>query len=141
MHPGLVDAACSSFGDDMANVSKTAFLNTFNEAVDNKLNNTSPKKKMDEGARVPVQGKEADALIKRLDNALSKQDISPQVAWKKADSDGNGVVTVHELKASLQVFLEGEEALTPADFRMIMMAFDTNRNGRIEEDEFIRLME
>lgn len=66
--------------------------------------------------------------------------MSAQVAFKKADADNNGVVTVAELKSALQIFLQGEE-IKPAEFKMILMALDTNRNGRVEQQEFIQVMD
>ena len=40
------------------------------------------------------------------------------------------------MKNAIQTLLPTDE-IKPADFKMLMMAFDVNRNGRIEEDEFI----
>ena len=34
-----------------------------------------------------------------------------------------------------------EESITPADIKMTMIAFDVNRNGSIDEDEFIKCIE
>lgn len=51
--------------------------------------------------------------------------------------NSNGVITPDELRIAIKNLLPDDE-LTPADFKMTMLAFDTNRNGRIDEDEFIK---
>lgn len=76
------------------------------------------------------------SLLQRLDNALAKQGVTPEDAFKKADTDSNGVVIVSELKSALEFFLPGEE-IKPADLKMMMIALDTNKNGRIEQSEFV----
>ena len=43
---------------------------------------------------------------------------------------------VDELRQVLKRFLPDDD-ITPADFKLLMLAFDTNRNGRIDENEFI----
>lgn len=98
--------------------------------------NSKGSQKQPATAVIPINKKEADSLIKKLDNALLKQGISPLAAFKKADVDGNGVILVTELKTAIQLFVPSE-AIKPAEFKMLMMAFDVNRNGRIEQQEFI----
>lgn len=76
LNPGLVDAACNSFGADGQMVTKAAFLNTFNEVIDSRMNSNSTPVKTharqpsSESAGVPVQGQEADSLLKKLDTAM-----------------------------------------------------------------------
>ena len=125
-------------------VSKATFVNTFDESIDKSMKtipnsanlNPSKSRPATASAVIPIKGNEADMLIRKLDNVMLKQGISPLVAFKKADADGNGVIQVNELKNAIQTLLPTDE-IKPADFKMLMMAFDVNRNGRIEEDEFI----
>jgi hypothetical protein len=71
VNPALVDAACSSFGNDSTMVTKATFVNTFDETFDKNLNKTSVNAKSTTGntasAVIPLDKKEADLLIKRLD--------------------------------------------------------------------------
>ncbi len=41
-----------------------------------------------------------------------------------------------KLKPALQMFLPGEE-IKPAEFKMICLALDVNRNGQVDEKEFV----
>lgn len=77
------------------------------------------------------------SLIRKLDNALLRQKLSPFDAFHAADLNKNGLITVDELKLVLKKMLP-DHALTPADLKMTMVAFDTNRNGSIDENEFIK---
>ena len=47
------------------------------------------------------------------------------------------MITCDELKLAIKNLLP-EESITPADIKMTMIAFDVNRNGQIDEDEFIQ---
>ena len=76
LNPAMVDAACASFGPDSASVSKATFVNTFDEGLDRAMNapgnvSKSPQKRP-ATAVMPINQKEADGLIKKLDNALLK---------------------------------------------------------------------
>jgi Ca2+-binding EF-hand superfamily protein len=75
-----------------------------------------------------------------LDDAMLRQGLSPAVAFRGADLNHNNVVTVDELRESIKKFLP-DNVLSLADLKKIMMAFDLNRNGMIEEEEFITLFE
>lgn len=105
VNPTLIDTACTSFGSDATLVSKATFVNTFNESLDKAMNasatNSKSPQKQPATAVIPINKKEADSLIKKLDNALLKQGISPLAAFKKADADGNGVIVVTELKSAI----------------------------------------
>lgn len=83
---------------------------------------------------------EALKWIRKLDNAMLRERISPGVAFKHADLNCNGVVTVDELKESIKKLIP-EESMPLIDLKKVMMAFDQNRNGFIEENEFISLIE
>jgi Ca2+-binding EF-hand superfamily protein len=71
---------------------------------------------------------------------MLREGLSPAVAFKAADINYNGVITVDELRESIKKFIP-DSALNLADLKKIMMAFDTNKNGLIEEAEFINLIE
>jgi len=67
---------------------------------------------------------------------MLRERISPGVAFRAADINHNGVVTVDELKDSIKRLIP-QETLSLVELKKVMMAFDRNRNGLIEEDEFI----
>lgn len=83
---------------------------------------------------------EAFMYIKKLDNAFLREGISPSVAFKAADSNHSGTITVDELKLSIKKFIS-DETISLIDLKKIMMALDVNRNGTIEEEEFITMIE
>ena len=66
-----------------------------------------------------------------------RQKLSPFDAFRAADLSKDGVITTNELKEVLKKMLP-DHAYTPADFKMTMLAFDSNRNGSIDEQEFIK---
>ena len=72
------------------------------------------------------------SLIRKLDNALLRKKLSLLDAFKQADLNGDGEITLDEFKEGLKHLLPGE-SLSPADIKMTMKAFDTNRNGAIDE--------
>lgn len=74
--------------------------------------------------------------IKKLDNAFLMEGVSPSIAFKAADSNHNGVITVDELRESIKRLIP-DETLPLIELKKVMMAFDKNRNGTIEEKEFI----
>ena len=67
---------------------------------------------------------------------MLREGISPSVAFKAADVNHNGVVTPDELRESIKRLIP-EETLSLLELKKIIMAFDTNRNGSIDEQEFI----
>ena len=77
---------------------------------------------------------EDDSLkwIKKLDNIMLKEGLSPTVAFKAADLNHNGVVTFDELREAIKKLLP-EDVLTLSELKNIMMALDVNKNGLIEE--------
>ena len=50
------------------------------------------------------------------------------------------MITTDELKLAIKNLLP-EDSITPADIKMTMIAFDVNRNGQIDLDEFIKCIE
>lgn len=89
-----------------------------------------------------VSAKPSDTLglVRKLDKIFLDQGLGPLQAFKAADLDGNGVVLVSELKQAFKTYLPCE-SVTAADLKMTMIAFDANRNGRIEQAEFIHTFE
>lgn len=83
-----------------------------------------------------VDANSSNSLIRKFDNALLRQKLSPFQAFQEADLNGNKMITVDELRIAIKKLLPDHE-LTPADIKMTMIAFDTNRNGLIDEQEFI----
>ena len=67
---------------------------------------------------------------------MLRQKLSLLDAFKQADLNQNGAITVDELKMAIKTLLP-DDAMTPADIKMTMIAFDANRNGQIDEGEFI----
>ena len=74
--------------------------------------------------------------VKKLDNAFLKEGISPAVAFKHADVDHDGVITKKELGDAIKRLVP-EDSLSLMDLLKVLTAFDTNRNGMVEETEFI----
>ena len=74
----------------------------------------------------------ATIWIRKLDNAMLREGVSPQVAFKAADTNYNNVVTVGELRETMKKFIP-EETLSLGDLKKIMLAIDKNKNGLIEE--------
>ena len=66
--------------------------------------------------------------------------MSPLAAFTAADINKDGVITVTELRDAIKSLLPDDQ-FTPADLKMTMLAFDTNRNGLIEQEEFIQAFE
>ena len=108
------------------------------EKFDAKATNKSQSK--GKSAASPMKGKipkeEASDLINRLDDALLASALSPADAFKAADLNNNGIITIGELKSQLQTLLE-PNSFKPAEFKLLMLAMDENRNGQIDQDEYI----
>ena len=67
---------------------------------------------------------------------MLREGISPSVAFKAADANHNGLITPDELRESIKRLIPGD-TLSLLDLKKIVMAFDVNRNGTIDEQEFI----
>ena len=67
---------------------------------------------------------------------MLREKLSPIDAFKAADKNGDKVISLDELRQAIKTMLNYSE-ITPADLKMTMVAFDTNRNNLIDENEFI----
>jgi Ca2+-binding EF-hand superfamily protein len=67
---------------------------------------------------------------------MLKEGLSPSVAFKAADLNHNNVITVDELREAIKKLLP-DDLLSLSDLKNIMLALDTNKNGVLEEGEFI----
>lgn len=142
INSNLIGDALMSFGEDKVEVEESVFLTTLNAKFDQEVNKAIPNSKNNPAASfkakkprpatasstvVPTEAAQC-SLIRKLDNAMLKQKLSLLDAFKLADLNENGVITFDELKLVIKNLLP-EETLTPADIKMTMIAFDTNRNG------------
>jgi hypothetical protein len=78
--------------------------------------------------------------IKKLDAAMLKLGLSPKVAFLNADLNQNGVITIEELREALKNLLP-DDTMSFMEIKQIARAFDSNLNGMIDEDEFIKQFE
>jgi Ca2+-binding EF-hand superfamily protein len=67
-----------------------------------------------------------------LDNAFLREGLSPAIAFKHADTDRDGVIKTEELREAIKRLIP-EDSISFIDLRNVLMAFDQNRNGMIEE--------
>jgi hypothetical protein len=74
---------------------------------------------------------EMAAWIKKLDNALQTEGVSPAVAFKSADSNRDGSISLEELKETIKRLIP-HEILPYLDVLKIVKAFD-NKNKVISE--------
>ena len=63
---------------------------------------------------------------------MLREGLSPAVAFKAADLNHNNVVTLDELREAIKRFIP-DSALSLAELKKVMIAFDVNKNGFIEE--------
>lgn len=75
------------------------------------------------GSNNNINEDDAMVWIRKLDNAMLREKISPGVAFRAADLNHNGVVTVDELKESIKRLIP-EKTLSLVDLKKVMMAFD-----------------
>lgn len=99
----LISDALKSFGEDSVEVEESTFLTTFNMQFDQSVGNAIPnsglnpatdaKKKKARPATasaVVVPNENAcNALIRKLDNAMLRQKLSPLDAFRAADKNGD----------------------------------------------------
>jgi len=77
--------------------------------------------------------------IKKLDNALQMEGVSPAVAFKSADSNRDGSISLEELKETIKRLIP-HEILPYLDVLKIVKAFD-NKNKVIRELEFVNKLQ
>ena len=66
--------------------------------------------------------------------------MTPSMTFKAADTNKNNLITPQELKEAIKLLIP-EDTLSFLDIKQIMMAFDIDRNGTIDEKEFLTLFE
>jgi Ca2+-binding EF-hand superfamily protein len=62
--------------------------------------------------------------------------LSPFDAFRAADLNKNGVITVDELRMQVKKML-GQDSFNAKDLKLLMISLDYNKNGTIEEDEYL----
>ena len=62
--------------------------------------------------------------------------MSPFDAFRAADLNKNGVITMDELRMQVKKMLPAD-SFTSKDLKLLMIALDYNKNGMIEEDEYL----
>jgi Ca2+-binding EF-hand superfamily protein len=62
---------------------------------------------------------------------LLREGISPSVAFKQADSDNNGVITLEELREAIKRLIP-DETLSYLEVVKVVKAFDTDKNNKID---------
>jgi len=65
--------------------------------------------------------------------------LTPLRLFKRADKNYNQVLSVDELKEAIKELMPDKFA--GLNFKKLLDAFDRNKNGYIEQDEFLDLME
>ena len=69
--------------------------------------------------------------------SFSENENSIRRAFRTLDKDGNGYITVRELK---EVMSKLGEKLTTKEVEELVYESDTNGDGRIDIDEFVQMM-
>ena len=113
----LIGDALKSFShDDNFEVEDTVFKLTFDEQFDKEVNQGVPNSSNNPGASfkgkkarpatasaiVTLDQNSCNALIRKLDNAMLKQKLSPMDAFKQADLNQNGVITPDEFRVVIK---------------------------------------
>jgi Ca2+-binding EF-hand superfamily protein len=71
---------------------------------------------------------------------MIREKVTPSMTFKAADTNKNNLITPQELKEAIKMLIP-EDTLSFLDIKQIMMAFDIDRNGTIDEKEFLTLFE
>lgn len=82
---------------------------------------------------------EYQAILKYLAECLAEENITAIRFFKQADKNFNQVLTVDELKDQVKVSLP--ESFAGLNFKKLTKALDTNNNGLVEQNDFVRLVE
>jgi Ca2+-binding EF-hand superfamily protein len=117
-------------------ISQDNFRHVFEGSTKNRKDKADFYKSRGNGEQKKMEGSEAAAYIRALDDAMLSEGLSPVVAFKNADINHNGTVTTEELEAALKRLLPAE-SLSLAEIKGVMKALDANGNGTLEESEFI----
>lgn len=76
-------------------------------------------------AKPKVDETEAARWINNLSIAFQRESVTAAVAFKNADTDHNGIVTIAELREAFKRLVP-EESLSLLDLKKVLIAFDTN---------------
>ncbi len=92
------------------------------------------------GSPASKQEAKRDALywINKIDNAMLELGMSPTAMFQKCDANGDGVITVSELKKAFASVVP-EDRISGKDLIQVMKALDSNRNGVIDFEEFVNV--
>jgi hypothetical protein len=77
-----------------------------------------------------------NASIRKMDQIMLQEGIAPMAVFKKADINNDGVIVFAELKQMFTHYLK-DTTLATKDIMAAMKAFDTNKNGKIDQKEFL----
>ncbi|CAG9329641.1 unnamed protein product [Blepharisma stoltei] len=78
--------------------------------------------------------------LRKLIEAMEKVNVTEQNLFTAADLNNDNKVDIFELKAAMKRCFPGV-ILSHAELTSILSAFDTNKNGGIEKDEFIQRLQ
>ena len=79
-----------------------------------------------------------DSVLRKLENAIVKEGLTLDQAFKKCDANGDGFVILPEFKIYIANMLNGT-TITGADIMTCMKTLDTNKDGKISKEEFSAL--
>jgi len=86
--------------------------------------------------RYRQNNEEYQKLIAQFAQELKNADTTPLRFFKRADANGNKVLTTEELKDASK-----ELQIPTMNYIKLMKAFDANGNGIVEQREFVELVE
>jgi len=108
-------------------------------AIPAKLQQSMAEKKEEEKlTKQPEPAKERTPKewIKLIEDYMVKEGITPRDLFLASDLNNNGLITIDELKRALFRLFPAKE-ISMGDIKKIAMVLDVNRNGCIEEEEFL----
>jgi len=75
-------------------------------------------------------GARVDKMLKSLDGDIAKADAEIGNAFYMIDKDGDGIITVEELRQAIKVVLR--KKLSPSEFQTVLRVFDVDMDGKID---------
>lgn len=104
-------------------------------ATSSSIQKTAPSKE-EQKQDQSLPDDEIAVCVKKLDDALLREGVSPAVAFKSADSNRDGSISLEELRETIKRLIP-DETLSYLEVLKIVKAFDTDKNKVISELEFI----